>query len=188
MLEYWRSCLTTNVTPYQEINRTIFLAWFVCRSRIYHLATLFLWLVSFNRIARTFNFSVMLLWLWALFFAQCKHGFFSHLFLTDKAVDSSFGKNGILTFTLESFLTCCPSKLFVVWYDREYGYSKTDFTLTACGKLFSVMHISVLIILFTDTSQLFSIQRIIAFYSAMNGCFSLCQRFKRLRSRYFSLL
>lgn len=59
-------------------------------------------------------FSYVVMIVGSLFLHNVNMDFFSYLFLTDKAVDSSFGKNGILTFTLESFLTCCPSKLFAV--------------------------------------------------------------------------
>lgn len=36
------------------------------------------------------------------------------VFITDTTTDSTFGKNGILTMTANSFLTCSPSKTFTV--------------------------------------------------------------------------
>ncbi|XP_041795719.1 uncharacterized protein tasor2 isoform X2 [Chelmon rostratus] len=37
-----------------------------------------------------------------------------HVFLTDTTTDSPFGKNGIMTMSFNSFLTCSPSKIFSV--------------------------------------------------------------------------
>lgn len=186
MLEYWRSYLTTNVTPCQEMNRTIFLAWFVCRSRIYHLATLFLWLVSYY-CSNAFLLPSIFQCSYDCrlsFFAQCKHFIFS--FPHRQSCGQFIWKEWDFNIYFGVFPEMLSKRIVhgMIWQRRWifsnklYAHCMWEFFLVMqifkCWLYCLLTYISSAIFLVSN-EWLFS-------------CFTQCQWLKQLRSRYFVII